>query len=432
MKKRTLLLIFILLIIVSGVLYYFLFWNKDAAILQTLQSFLPFGPSAAENGQPEPQQTNTDDANIPVEINLANAPVPLFRRVSERPVAGYTTFEQETITIVDGKKYKKTETVIRFIDQETGNIFDTKTTSLLTERVARTTFSKIFDAWFTNKGKNVIMRFINDNFERRSFVGTIMAKTSTSTLAEGSIIGGYDNSVQEFISVSPDTSSIYGEGASAGAGVGVVSAGNASGPKVVFSSPFSEWLPQWFGSSTVAITTKASAGVPGSLFYINTKNGSQEKVLGNIQGLTTLVSPSGKAILYSESGKGGNFALNLYKKNASATLSVDKATLPEKCVWNKTESIVYCLIPSQLESPLPDQWYQGVTHFTDSIWRVDPSTGNTYYEFDPSQQGGVDIDGVRPTLTPDGRYLLFMNKKDNTLWALQIDFTAPPEPVLVK
>ena len=98
-------------------------------------------------------------------------------------------------------------------------------------------------------------------------------------------------------------------------------------------------------------------------------------------------------------------------------------TLPEKCVWGNTSTTVYCAVPRNVpNNQYPDSWYQGEVSFSDQIWKIDATNGNTTMLVDPlAISGGEDIDGIKLALDNAGNYLFFVNKKDSFLWEFNLN-----------
>ena len=143
------------------------------------------------------------------------------------------------------------------------------------------------------------------------------------------------------------------------------------------------------------------------------------QTLGNINGLTTLTSPNGKLILYGDDG----LNLNVYNITTNTSTLLGVKTLPEKCVWGNTNTTIYCAVPRDIpNNQYPDAWYQGEVSFSDQIWKIDVTTGNTMMLVDPlTISGGEDIDGVKIILDSGGNYLFFVNKKDSFLWEFSLN-----------
>ena len=90
----------------------------------------------------------------------------------------------------------------------------------------------------------------------------------------------------------------------------------------------------WPNAETITLATKPSSTAPGYLFFIDSRTGAENKILGAINGLTALTSSSTKNILYSESSDG---SIKLAQVNTKTGLDrgLSFKTLPEKCVWSK-------------------------------------------------------------------------------------------------
>ena len=178
------------------------------------------------------------------------------------------------------------------------------------------------------------------------------------------------------------------------------------------------WNSLWPNSKIITLTTKPSSGVLGYMYTLDPTTKKLTKTLGVVNGLTTLMSPNGKLVLYSDSG------LSLYvydvAKGTSSTAGV--RTLAEKCVWNKNSDAVYCAMPKIVESAAyPDARYQGEISFSDEIWKIDVKTGNTTMILDPvAVLGGVRTDAIKLALDEKENYLFFVNKKDSYLWQFKL------------
>ena len=142
------------------------------------------------------------------------------------------------------------------------------------------------------------------------------------------------------------------------------------------------------------------------------------KVLGGIEGLTTLASPDGQYVLYNSSVNGGP-KLNIFNIKEHKTINVDAYGLPEKCVWSKNNINIYCAIPNTISSSqYPDSWYQGITTFDDYFTKINTTTkeASTITNIGDSEP----IDVIKPFLNNKEDKLFFINKKDYTLWSLDL------------
>lgn len=309
-----------------------------------------------------------------------------------------------------------------FTDRATGNVFSYKKGDEKPKRLTNTTITAVYESYFGREGDtlNVLSRYLSNNIIQ-NFSGSV-SKNSSSTEEvlnlKGSIIPG-DIPV---VSVSPDKTSLFFLERSDNGVTGYTSDFSGKNRKIVFESPFSEWLPLWIEKSTVSLQTKPSIGIEGFLYYLNTVNGSLEKVLGGINGLSALPSHDNKKVLYSQSQL-GSFRSFIHNDNLPEPIPLSVQLIPEKCIWKLDSSSVYCAIPNELlVGDFPDPWYRGEKTFSDNIWKINGNTGETFILFAPEidTNGSVSFDAITPVLDEKNSMFYFIDKKDSSLWSLDL------------
>lgn len=449
-KRNFTLLIIILVIVLMGVLG-FLFFKKTPVDnggegTNFLSRFNPFGISKPAN----PGNTdNTIDisGDTPGTTGETEAPVKLHK-ISSVPVAGFEIFKKErlkeipvvvpettsstTPANISAPATTKTKTTkptppatefalaTRYVDRATGNIFQTFLDKVEERRFSTTTIPKIYEAYFGNKDNSVLMRYLKtDNKTINTFVGTIPKEVLGADTASNEIKGVFLPDDVTDLSFSPDASKAFYLLNVNDSAIGTILNLADNKKTQVFDSAFSEWLSYWPTSIMITLTTKPSAVVTGHMYTLNTATKSFIRVLGDIYGLTTLTSPSGKTVLYGDN----NLSLNVYDIAKKTSTAVGVLTMPEKCTWGSASDVLYCAVPTNLTAgQYPDTWYQGEVSFTDQIWKIDLKTGATTMLVDPvTVRGGEEIDGIKLSLSSDGKYLLFVNKKDSFLWKLDLN-----------
>ncbi len=378
-------------------------------------NFSPFGKPSANittNTGENTAGTNTPTGNGEI-IPIQTGSLSLLRQITPNPVAGIFPINRI------GKSY------IDFIEKETGNIFETRIADMQMNRLSNSIMPRIFEAYFANGGNSIVVRYLKNNSDVISSFDLDISKskivpgssaTSTSAMPSGRFLpaGVMD------MKISSDMNSAFFMTRNAGFkdrnSFGSVFDFNKNTVSEVFQSAFSEWLPVYFNSAEVLLQTKASQKVPGFLYSLNIKTGVLQKVMGDINGLTTLPSPDGQKILYSESTKGG-MTLHVYNRANETTTDLPKQTLPEKCVWTKDGLFIYCAISNTItSSEYPDTWYQGITSFSDNIWKINTQTGISAIILTTSSFTPQSMDMTHLTLSPLEDYLFFINKKDSTPW----------------
>ena len=342
--------------------------------------------------------------------------IPLLYKISAEPVAGATAFMR------DGTEY------VRYVLLETGNIYEYGATTTVGERVSNTTAPGVKKVVWDGGGNFVIFRFLSQETTVRSYLGQIAVGTGRGAgdAPAGVIIGTFLNDGVADIVASPDKKQFLSLSAASGNSTWTLSAfgfekkgGEDSTVPVRF--PLEDVVVSWPQDETLVLTTKPSAHASGFSYLFNIKTGGLTKLLGDIAGLTVLPSPDLSRVLYARGlpNRIDTLVLNT-KTGESAPFPV--TTLPEKCVWDrKKTALVYCAIPETLPRvDYPDAWYQGTMTFSDSLWKIDTATNVPERLVVPSVAAKETIDATDLFLSSAGDFLFFINKKDSSLWSLQV------------
>ena len=382
-------------------------------------NFSPFGNSdntntTTSNGNGS-TSLNTDNQNGTGNINYTgNKNLPLLRQVTKNAVAGLYATQKV------GKAY------VNYIEKETGNVFESKLETMQINRISNSMMPRITEAYFANQGNSVVVRYLKTKGDTiSSFILDIPKITSLSTSTSASVPNGRFLSVGIMdMKISTDEKSVFYLTRSAifddRSSFGSIFDFEKNTVSEVFQSPFSEWLPVSYNSKIVLLQTKASQNVPGFLYSFDVKTGILKKIIGDIKGLTTLPSPDGQHILYSESTKGG-LTLRVYHIADNTTTNLILKTLPEKCLWKNDNVTIYCATPKNIASTAyPDTWYQGAVSFSDNLWQADTKTGKAVVVLVPTSFTTEQLDMTSLALSPLQDFIYFINKKDSSLWAFEV------------
>jgi len=320
--------------------------------------------------------------------------IPTLRKITEDPVAGVTFVGTSTL---------------RYVDRGTGHIYEESVNAYDLSKISNTTIPKIYEATWLVSGKSVIYQQLENGVVKSKLIKILDTNigTSTDSLREISIEFLPDNI--KGLKVAPSTNEFaYLQDNSNTQSLVTI---NGSGP---FFVPGRGWVLDWPSTNTLSLTTKASYQSSGYNYDV-TRAGGLSKKLGNISGLTTKSNSSW--ILYSDFV--GTLGFNSLNRKTSTTTPLTPATLPEKCVF-LAENTALCGSPSNLGgSQYPDVWYQGLVSFDDNIVLYNLEMGESEIIYTPQEP--VDI--VDPVISSDGQYLMFINKKDLSLWVLNITET---------
>jgi hypothetical protein len=448
-SKRTSLIIIILVIsLFAGGLIGFYFYTKNKNPGSTILG----GQAGRGNfGGYDPSGTNSNNDNnngsgsstIPAGT-IREVVIPKLRHITLVPTAGEDfivspEYEElpKNIEPADGsatstkkivKKQPKivgTKTTIRYIERGTGHVYETATDTLDVMRISNTTQPKIYEAYFTDKGDNLILRGLIGSSDIISTQYASLVTSSTSDNLDDPTVPSKSMEIKSLpiqmsqIAISPSKTQLF---SIMDSGVrGLLSKVDGGSTVGIFDTPYREWIPSWSEEKNITLTTKASAFAPGFAYILNTQTQGITRILGNIYGLTTLTSPDLSKVIYSASGQ-GSFNLNYLNRKDNTVATLSFKTLPEKCIWSKKEnSVLYCAVPENIAfSTYPDVWYQGLINFSDSIWKFNLDTGEARLVMNIQAESGEVIDATNMYMSADDDYLLFTNKIDLTLWGLQL------------
>ncbi len=460
MQKRNFTLLIIILIAILAVgLGFFYFYNTNQIATTAgspgsnfVSKFFPFFKSTPAPVEPTAPADVSGFQPAPV----VEAPKLKLTKVSSMPIAGFGIFMKErfkelpvvvpvvapvditvpvvtTTTSTTKKTTTKTKTpvkptspptefvpAVRYVERATGNIYQTFADKIEERKFTTTIIPIIYEAHFGNKGESVIMRYLKtDDRTIETFTGSLPKEVlGADTTGENQIKGSFFPENISDLSMSADTLKLFyffniGDGT-----VGITSGSLGDKKSQVFNSPFTEWLSQWPNTKMITLTTKPSATVPGYMYAVDPNKKDFNKILGNINGLTTLTSPNGKLVLYSNN----NLALSIYSLDSRSSNPLGLKTLPEKCVWGKNSDSLYCSVPKFVDQlAYPDVWYQGQVSFSDQIWKINVTNNNASLILDPASTiGGEDMDGIKLALDDGENYLFFVNKNNSYLWKLNL------------
>lgn len=422
MNRKTITIIaLVIILILVGFGIYFFYFKKSA-------SQIPAGGTFPGEGQPitSTPGMGAGEGEGEAFVPGGTAPLPRLYELHKLPVAGVGFTETKD------KKGTVTSIATRYVERGLGHIFETPLASYTESRIVDETRSRLSEALWGNNGKSVVVRYFDDNAgtiktQILNIGGITQPRQGTSTEAVSGFLNVEEISLPDYIpfmATAEDGADklFYLENGDAFA-AGSVSNFKKIGTTGIFSSSFTEWLPQFPSQNLVTLTTKPSTNILGHLFFLDTKTKALTKVLSNINGLTTLTSHDGSSVLYAEI-KNGLPELAVYNVSKKETRILAPQTLPEKCVWESKGIMVYCAVPQALpKAQYPDQWYQGLFSFSDDIWRIDTKTGAAEKLFTPSSA----LDMTNLVLSSNDTYMLFMNKVTGTPWVFRVAAEVPTQ-----
>lgn len=372
---------------------------------------------------------DTDMKNAVVEFQNSNG-------LSGDGVIGPNTYKklnefQGITTFSNTQKPANTEIVqmVRYVDVASGIIFDRATRREEDAKpVTDTPVPRVVEAMFDNTGLKAVYRYLQDEIIQTYVIELDFPEIDPNLTQEekdalskaASIEGDFLPENISYVDVSPDKKSLVYLNPVAG-GNSLVTYSFANGAKKeIWASPFTEWIVDWGSANKINLNTKASAFAEGYSYSVDSKTGNFYKNIGDLYGLTSLLSPDGKKLLYtsSENGEIKTYILDIASNSSE---EVSPQALPEKCVWTKDSSEIYCAAGIKgVAYTYPDDWYKGKISFDDAVWVIDADTKNGNILYDIVSKTGKKIDAINLQLNSNEDYLGFINKKDGTLWGFDL------------
>lgn len=396
--RRNLIIVAVAIVVLGlGVLAYFYFSSRQAAITVSSTPTLP----AAGDSTTNTASTSPSEPVQPVSVGR-------LIRISAGPIVpGEVALDRTASTTASAPTGADVEA--RFIERESGNVFSYLLSSSLLTRTSNHTIPGIEEAAWTTDGVTAFVRYLS---------GTDFTTINTYTLAANGSTGTF--LAQNLAGVSTFGSSILTVTSGAGGSIGSVAKTGSAKPVQVFSTPLSSIRASFAGKSQYLVFTKPSVALDGYAFLVDAK-GNFSRIAGPLFGLGALASPTGKWILVSYV-ENGTMKMELIATATHETIALPVGTIADKCAWTADESAIYCGIPQNPPSAsYPDDWYQGAVHFSDRIWKIDVSGRFAELALDfSSEESGAPLDATALALDPASRLLLFVNKNDGALWGFKL------------
>lgn len=434
MTKKTLIL-FISLIVLAGIAggayWYFLMRTPDMGPGVGNQNNTNGGGFSPITRPVNPQNTGTSTENIDTEGNTNSDQTPIsskpeiLRMISETPVGGY------------GMVTTATSTIIRWIDRGRGNIYETRGEDNEINTISNTILPRIYSGLWNKTATAFIGNMLeNDGSDYSTIFAELKlrpieknATTSTSTVV--STVTKYELKGKELprniitLAVSPKKDRIFFIVNESDRGKGYISSFDGKNIVKIFDTPVTQITADWPIEDSINLNTNPSSIMSGFMYKVDTKTGKWKKLVGGLPGMQTKMNHDGKYIIISASGSNNDVVTSIYNLQKSTGTNATLRTMADKCVWgNKYKNLVYCAVPSQLpRATYPDDWYKGSVVTSDKIWQINADTGEIHLISSIVDKADRQIDAFNLVLDDKDNYLLFMNKKDLSLWSLDLTAT---------
>ena len=417
MKKILYIILAIILIAIAGGAYYWYFYILNPAKLPTTkidptktEGFSPFNKDTAPTPPPKITEPVTEATTTPENTDTSFS-LPKLRQISTTPIAGMSASSSPEASIV------------RFIERGTGHVFEANNLTVEIKKISNTILPKIYEAYSNKYGTAFFIRYIKDETDNITNFFAELRRTGSSTSEttfelKGKYLSGDINQV----AVSPKGDKIFTWNIEGDRGIGYISSFDEKNKVKIADTPLTQVTIDWPEANIVSVNTKASALSSGFIYTIDTKSGEMKNIIGGIKGLTGKISADLSKIIYS-ARTNNNFTTSIRNLKDNTSQGVIFKTLSEKCVWSTMrKNEVYCAVPTDIpEAIYPDDWYRGNVSFVDQIWYLNTITGEVHLVANLIDLSKKLIDATELTLDPRENTLYFINKRDLTLWALDLN-----------
>ncbi len=413
------LIIILIVIVVAGVGWYLYAKSRQTApgvpAITDFSAFFPIGDSGDPTNIPG-LIPDTPTSTIPISQSAAPS---AFRLMSASAVAGYSAFTQSsTLTIAadpNTPKAKPTlqtviKRIVRYVSRSNGYVYEIEDDAVPLQ-ISNVYIPNIYETVFADKSTTALLRFIRPDARTVATYSVPIPPPNpngTRTQHEGVYLP--DNIISAV--ASPDGTQVARIAIDAnGALLSTTTSLNAKKVDIV-STPFREWILSWPTAKTIYLQTKATAQAPGYLYKIDTTEKKLRRVIGDINGLTASVSPSGAYILYSQSTDTAFVSKILNTKN-NTTRTLNIKVMPEKCAWLTTDDLICAGNDTVAEAQYPDAWYQGTISFSDKLYRINTGavTATTLYD-----NTSASYDMTMLSVDEGAQRVYFVDKQTGLLW----------------
>ncbi len=426
MRKSTLtILILLILALISGGVYYFYFYNKtsgtDEVDITQQSGFSPFGRGTIQD-TPRGQGETATRTDTPAVVNNTPIQLPKLRQLSIVPIAGMSASTTKIKTGLASTSVNAT--IVRYVDRGTGHVYQANDITANIDKISNTTLPKIYEAYWNKNLNNLVLRYLKENSDSiTNFYSEIrsVASSTASSTTPFEIKGKYLSPNIRQVAVAPTGDKIFTWNVENNIGVGYISSFDEKNKTKIIDTPITEVNIDWPENSTVTITTKGSGATLGYAYSIDTKSGEMKQLMKEVRGLSIEMSRDAKRVLYSIGTNTIKTGLLNLKDNSVSQIIFK--TLADKCIWSTIrKNEVYCAVPTEIPDGLyPDDWYKGKVSFVDQIWHLDTTTGEVHLLANLLMLSNQLIDAQQLTLDPKENYLYFVNKRDLTLWSLDLN-----------
>lgn len=297
-----------------------------------------------------------------------------------------------------------TDSVVRFMEEGTGHIYEINLATGAETRLTNTTIPRISEALFNDTADLVVFTIYSDTGTTNT-IGAISA-TGDTTLETHSLPLGSENIA--FLNTDTLLYSVTGTNTTL-----YTYDSTERTTATIVTVPF--WSINTFAVDGEALfVNRFAENLTGAFFDANPFTALSEMHFG----LTGF--PTAEYLVYSYAND-GRFVNKATDRTTGSETDLSLTALKEKCT-SFDNNTLYCATPAPgaVAPELLKEWYQGTYRFSDNLWSLDVSSGTGTLLILLEETSGREIDLINPRFAPDAHALFFSNKNDNSLWRYEL------------
>jgi len=389
-----------IVLVVLGIIAYLYFFTGGATITTAPGATTTTLPVAEQTATPPSGETGAPvlSPGVPLVVSAR------LIKISSGPVA-----LGEVVVSKAATASSSAQTTVSFIERQSGNVFSYSVSAKTLTRTSNKTIPGIQSASWLPNASLAFVRYLSGN--------TFSTINTYGLPANGS--GGFFLP-QNLADISVSSTSVLT--LASGVNGSAVSTERTDGTHAseIFTTPLSSIRVSFAGKNQYLVHTKPSASLAGDAFLVDSA-GHFSRIAGPLTGLVARASPSGKWVLVSYTLNGA-MQMELINTVTGSLFTLPVATIADKCVWTSNDSALYCGVPLNppADTAYPDDWYQGVVHFSDRIWKIDAVGRYAQLVLDFNKETKDVLDAEALAIDPLATTLVFVNKNDGSLWSYQL------------
>lgn len=340
-----------------------------------------------------PRLEQSPASTAPVSTSTPVNPAQRLTRISDFPVVA--------------PSLNKTGDKILFYKKDGGDLFSADFDGKNLAKISNITIVGLIDAvWSPVRDRAAVSYLDGDTVKSFLHIGTSSVAVLPTNITS--------------IAWSPDGKSLAYAKQNAGSLDLIISDAAAKNARTVFRAPVLDARITWVAPDRIIFITPPSGMAEGYIFSYARSTGAFEKLFGPLFGLEVLFSPYESRMAASYTSRGGDHValrvLNPFDPERKDARALDSATLAEKCVFGAKQEL-WCAVPRNLADagPLPDQYLTGEFNSSDRIIRIDLAKNEAAEIFNEQ-----NFDMSNLVLAKNKSRLLFVSRRDGTLWSLKL------------